>query len=91
MMEATLQTPFNSAQVEILKLFSQGLTDEQTEELRRILIAFRFKLLDEHVDLVVNEKGLTVKQVNQTSGEHRRTPYQSKQKTLLTKASSSKL
>ena len=79
-MEATLQTPFNAAQVEILKLFSQGLTDEQLEELRRTLIAFRFKLLDEHVEQVVKQKGLTMDQVNEASWEHRRTPYRSKQK-----------
>lgn len=79
-MEATLQTPFNAAQVEILKLFSQGLTEAQLEELRRTLIAFRFKLLDEHVEQVVKQKGLTTEQINQASREHRRTPYRSKQK-----------
>ena len=79
-MEVTLQTPFNAAQVEILKLFSQGLTEAQLEELRRTLIAFRFKLLDEHVEQVVKQKGLTTEQINQASWEHRRTPYRSKQK-----------
>jgi cellobiose-specific phosphotransferase system component IIB len=78
-MEVTLQTPFNAAQVEILKLFSQGLTDEQTEELRRVLIAFRFKLLDEHVEQAVEQKGLMPEQINQASWGHRRTPYLSKQ------------
>ena len=72
-----MQTPFNAAQVEILKLFSQGLTDEQMEELRRTLIAFRFKLLDEYVEQVVEQKGLTTEQINQASWEHRRTSYQS--------------
>ncbi|MBK7935727.1 MAG: hypothetical protein IPJ82_00905 [Lewinellaceae bacterium] len=74
-MEVTLQTPFNAAQVEILKLFSQGLTEAQLEELRRTLIAFRFKLLDEHVEQVVKQKGLTTEQINKASQEHRRTPY----------------
>ncbi len=78
-MEAVLQTPFNTAQVEILKLFSQELTDEQLEELRQVLIAFRFKLLDKHVEQVVEQKGLTETQINQASQEHRRTPYRSKQ------------
>lgn len=81
-MEATLQTPFNEAQVEILKLFSQGLTDEQLEELRRILIAFRFKLLDEHVEQVVDQKGLTPEQINHASWAHRRTSYTSKHKVI---------
>lgn len=77
-MEATLQTPFNTAQVEILQLFSQGLTDAQLEELRRILIDFRFQLLDEQVEKVAKEKGLSVEQINRASQEHRRTAYRSK-------------
>lgn len=68
----TLQTPFNTAQVEILKLFSQGLSDVQLEELRRILIAFRFQLLDKHVEKVVNKKGISLEQINKASKEHRR-------------------
>ena len=72
-METTLQTPFNAAQVEILKIFSQGLTEEQTEDLRHILIAFRFKLLDEQVELIAKRKGLTLEQVNEASQGHFRT------------------
>ena len=77
-MEAVLKTPFNQSQVEILKLFSQGLTDKQIEELRKVLIAFKLKLLDDHLDRVVQEKGLTIEQINAVSHEHRRTPYKSK-------------
>jgi hypothetical protein len=79
-MTASLQMPFNPAQVEILQLFSQGLTDAQTEELRRILIAFRFKLLDEQVERAAAQKGLTLEQVNSASKQHRRTPYRSKKR-----------
>jgi hypothetical protein len=89
-METSLQTPFNQAQVEILKMFSQGLTEEQTEELRRILIAFRFKLLDEHVEKVARQKGMTKEQINQASGEHRRTPYKGKAGAKLKKGNEQK-
>lgn len=85
-----MQTPFNQAQVEILKLFSQGLTEEQTEELRRILIAFRFKLLDEHVEKVVMQKGMTKEQINQASSEHRRTTYKRKTQAGLKKGNEGK-
>ncbi len=78
-MASTLQTPLNAAQVEILKMFSQGLTDEQLEELRNILVALKFKLLDEHADQMVEEKGFTQEEINQASWEHRRAPYRSKQ------------
>ena len=84
-MDTTLQTPFNPAQVEILKLFHQGLTDEQLEELRRTLIAFRFKLLDENVKKVAAQKGISPKQINEATQEHRRTPYRSKRKAALKK------
>jgi len=71
-MESVLQTPFNAAQVEILKLFSQGLSDKQLEELRRTLVAFRLKLLEEHVEKVAEQKGLTKEQIDRASWEHRR-------------------
>ncbi|MEM6319478.1 MAG: hypothetical protein AAF960_17535 [Bacteroidota bacterium] len=77
-MDSSLQMPFNEAQVEILKLFSQGLTDKQTEELRRILIAFRFKLLDEQAKKVATKKGLTMQQINAVSKEHNRVPSKNK-------------
>ncbi len=90
-MGATLQMPFNPAQVEILKLFSQGLTDAQTEDLRRILIAFRFKLLDEHVERVAEQKGLTREQVNAAAQGHRRTVYRSKKQIAEPKTGSVRL
>lgn len=74
-MDTSLKTPFNPAQVEILKLFAQGLTNEQLEELRKVLIAFRFKMLDEQVEKVAKEKGLDMEQINEASKGHRRTPY----------------
>jgi hypothetical protein len=79
-MDTLLQTPLNPAQVEILKLFSQGLSTEQTDELRKLLIAFRFKLLNEHVERVAAQKGLTLEAINEASHQHKRTTYRSKQK-----------
>ena len=70
-MDSSLQMPFNKAQVEILKLFSQGLTDTQTEELRKVLIAFRFKLLDEHVTKLAIRKNVSLEEINRVSQEHR--------------------
>jgi len=67
-----LQTPFNDAQLEILQLFSQGLTDIQLEELRETLIEFRSKLLDKQVQKTASEKGLTINEINKESKAHRR-------------------
>lgn len=71
-MTPTLKTPFNPAQLEILKLFSEGLTDEQLEKLQRLLITFKFNLLDEQVKKVAKEKGLSLEKINEASKEHRR-------------------
>lgn len=70
----SLQTPLNPAQVEILKFFAHGLTAAQLDELRRILIEFRFKLLDEHIEEVTQHKNLTPSEVDKASKEHRRRP-----------------
>ena len=71
---------------EILKTISDeigqssdtDLTEEQTEELRKLLIEFRFKLLNEHVQKVAEEKGISVKDIDAASNEHCRTPYKGK-------------
>ena len=54
------------------KLFSQGLTEEQVEELRKVLIEFRFKLLNEHVQKVAESKELSAESIDDASQEHRR-------------------
>ena len=79
-MDSSLSMPFNNAQVEILKLFSQGLSDKQTEELRRVLITFRFKLLDEQVVEVAAKKKLTLEDINKASQEHHRKSSNNKSK-----------
>ena len=70
-----LNTPFNEAQVKILKLFSGGLTDKQLDELRQLLTAFKFQLLDAHIEKVMAEKGITDADIKNASFEHWRTPY----------------
>ncbi len=77
-MGTILKTPFTEAQVEILKLFTNELTDLQMTELRQLLIAFKFKLLDAHIEKVSAAKGLTDDDIEKVSFEHRRTPYKRK-------------
>jgi len=48
------------------------LSDVQLEELRRILIAFSFQLLDKHLEKIGNKKGLSLEQTNEASQEHSR-------------------
>ena len=78
-MGAALKMPFNEAQIEILKLFTGNLTESQLQELRQVLIAFKFKLLDAHIESINSEKGLSDDDIEKISSSHRRTPYKRRQ------------
>ncbi len=78
-MGTALKMPFNEAQIEILKLFTGNLTESQLQELRQVLIAFKFKLLDAHIESVSAEKGLSDADIEKISLGHRRTPYKRRQ------------
>ncbi len=73
-----IQQPLNEAQIEILKLFSSGLTPVQFQEFRQLLITFRFKLLDQQVENVVAKKNISDETIEKASFEHLRTPYRRK-------------
>jgi hypothetical protein len=70
--------PFNAAQLELLHLFSAELSEKQMGELKRILIDFKFRMVEEYAQKVAQEKNWSVETINAMSKEHLRTPYQSK-------------
>lgn len=79
-MEAVLNKPFNTAQVELIQLLAQDLDAQELMELRKILVAFRFRLVEQRAERIAQAKGWTDEQINQMSQEHHRTPYKAKQK-----------
>ena len=79
-MEAVLNKPFNTAQIELIQLLAQDLETQELMELRKILIAFRFRLVEQRAERIAQAKGWTEEQINQMSQEHNRTPYKAKQK-----------
>jgi thermostable 8-oxoguanine DNA glycosylase len=79
-MEAVLNKPFNTAQIELIQLLAQDLDSQELAELRKILVAFRFKLVEERAERIAQAKGWSDEQVNQLSQEHFRTPYKALQK-----------
>ncbi len=79
-MEAVLNKPFNAAQIELLQLLAQDLDKEELMELRKLLVSFRFKLVEQRAERIVQTRGWTDEQINQLSQEHNRTPYKAKQK-----------
>ena len=81
-MEAVLNKPFNSAQIELIQLLAQDLDNRELMELRKILVAFRFRLIEERAERIAQAKGWSEEQINQISQEHNRTPYRAKEKWL---------
>ncbi len=84
-MEAVMNKPFNTAQIELIQLLAQGLDNHELVELRKILVAFRFRLVEERAERIALAKGWSEEQINQMSQEHLRTPYKAKQKDITQK------
>jgi hypothetical protein len=79
-MEAVLNKPFNEAQIELIQLLAHDLDNHELLELRKLLVAFRFKLVEERAERIAQSKGWSEEQINQMSQEHLRTTYKAKLK-----------
>ena len=71
--------PLNAAQLELLQLFAGGLTDEQTAELRRILLDFKFKRVTDLADKFVDEKGWDSEAIAEDARQMERRAYKTRQ------------
>lgn len=79
-MEAVLNKPFNKAQIELIQLLAQDLEAQELVELRKVLVTFRFRLVEQRAERIAQSKNWTDEQINQMSQQHNRTPYKAKQK-----------
>ena len=71
----TFPQPLNPIQLELMQIFAGGLTDEQTIELRRILLDFKFRRVTELADKFVDERGWTSKDIAKDAQSIERRPY----------------
>ena len=71
-MEAVLNKPFNGAQIELIQILAQDLDTNELMALRKVLIAFRFRLVEERAERIAQSKGWTTEHINQMSQEHHR-------------------
>jgi hypothetical protein len=55
-MEAVLNKPFNAAQIELMQLLPDDLEEEELIELRKMLVAFQFRLAEERAERVSQSK-----------------------------------
>jgi hypothetical protein len=78
-MTTSISTPFSNAQLELLKLFSNDLKDVELQELKKILLEFKFQRVTKMVDEIWDEKGWTEETMNEFLNTHMRTPYKAKE------------
>ena len=69
--------PFSNLQLELLKLYSRNISEQDLEQIKQFLARyFAEKAMDE-ADRIWTEKNYTAEQILKT---HRRTPYPKKNK-----------
>ena len=68
----------NNAQLSLLELLSEPLTQEELEQLKVTLIRFRYLRLQKLLDKQWDENGWTQETMDKWYSEHNRTPYNPK-------------
>ncbi|MBL7791230.1 MAG: hypothetical protein JNK77_02815 [Saprospiraceae bacterium] len=68
-----MTTSLNNAQLEILKLFAADLSDAELADLRRVLIDFRYRRLQQAID----QLNPSQEDIEAWGKGHDRTPYRS--------------
>lgn len=77
-MKTLLNKPFNDAQVELIQLLAQDLNSDELAELRKLLVSFRFRLVEQRAEQISQNKAWTNEEINNLSKKHLRTPYAAK-------------
>lgn len=71
-MQTNIAQPFNNAQLELLKMFSRPIPENELLELKRLIVRHFAKKAIEEANKVWDTKGLDSRTILQT---HLRTPY----------------
>lgn len=69
------QTKLNSMQLFMIKLFQKQLNAKQEEEIKALLTDYFARQIDEEMDRIWEEKGLSQEDLNHALEEHKRTHY----------------
>ena len=62
----------------MLHLFERELSPQQEVEIRELLSSYFAKLIDEEIESIVTERGITAEQLEKEATVHRRIPYHPK-------------
>ena len=76
-MEA-VKRPLSNMQLELLKLFSRDLSEEDLKAIKRLIVHYLAEKATYLADQVWEEKGWTNEDMDRLLETHMRTPYQSK-------------
>lgn len=71
-------TRLNAMQQHMLRLFERELSTQQETEIRQLLSNYFARLVDEEVDTIISERGITAEQLEKEATIHRRIPYHPK-------------
>lgn len=72
-------TALSNAQVEILKLLADNLSEAELVDLKKILLAFKLQRVVQLADKTWDENGWSQETMNKFLQTHMRTPYQHKE------------
>ncbi|GAB2565010.1 hypothetical protein [Spirosoma areae] len=78
-MDKNQPTRLNAMQQYMLHLFERQLSPQQEMEIRQLLSNYFAKLVDNELDEIIAERGITAEQLEKEATIHRRTPYHPKQ------------
>ncbi|TAK42005.1 MAG: hypothetical protein EPO28_07830 [Saprospiraceae bacterium] len=73
-----LKSPLNNIQLELLKLFSRELKEEDLLAIKRLLVRYLAEKATRLADEVWEEKGWTNEDMKRFAHTHMRTPYKRK-------------
>jgi hypothetical protein len=75
---STNSNALSNAQIEILKLMADNLSESELADLKKILLAFKLQRVIQLADKAWDERGWSQETMDQFLQTHMRTPYQRK-------------
>lgn len=72
-------TSLSNAQLALLEIFAENLSDEEMQDLRQVLLEFRYQRLQKNLDDLWEQGLVNEEKIESWGKEHLRTPYQSQQ------------
>lgn len=77
MSHSEINMPLNAHQIEILKLFSRKLNEEDFIAIKKLIVQYLGNKVSDLADDIWNEKGWTNEDMEKILNTHKRTPYNS--------------